>query len=83
MIYNFKAAGAARRNLNAAYLVSSFVFLDEIDVSHNVIYVDQPDLALPRDMYLDTESYADYITAYKTFMLDTATVMARFVKSDF
>ena len=64
-------------------MVSSFVFLDEVDVSHNVIYVDQPDLALPRDMYLDTESYADYITAYKTFMLDTATVMARFVKMIF
>jgi len=73
----FKAAGASRRYLNAAWLISSFVFLDEIDVSHNVIYVDQPDLALPRTMYLDTESYADYIAAYKTFMLETAMVMAR------
>ena len=75
----FKAAGASRRYLNAAWLISSFVFLDEIDVSHNVIYVDQPDLALPRTMYLDTESYADYIAAYKTFMLETAMVMARYV----
>ena len=48
-------------------------------MSHNVIYVDQPDLALPRTMYLDTESYADYIAAYKTFMLETAMVMARYV----
>ena len=75
----FQAAGASRRYLNAAWLISSFVFLDEIDVSHNVIYVDQPDLALPRTMYLDTESYADYIAAYKTFMLETAMVMARYV----
>ena len=75
----FKAAGASRRYLNAAWLISSFVFLDEVDVSHNVIYVDQPDLALPRTMYLDTESYADYIAAYKTFMLETAMVMARYV----
>ena len=74
---NFQAAGASRRYLNAGWLVSSFVFLDEIDVSHNVLYVDQPDLALPRQFYLDTESYADYITAYKTFMHETAVVMAR------
>merc|ERR1712241_1508847 len=72
-----KAAGASRRYLNAGWLVSSFVFLDEVDVSHNVLYLDQPDLALPRQFYLDTESYADYITAYKTFMHETAVVMAR------
>ena len=28
-------------------------------------------------MYLDPESYADYITAYKTFMFDVAKVVAR------
>ena len=34
-----RSSGAARRNINEAILVSSFVYLDEIDVSHNVIYV--------------------------------------------
>ena len=30
-------------------------------------------------MYLDPDSYADYINAYKTFILDTAKIMTRFV----
>ena len=34
-----KAAGAARRYLNEAFLLSSFVYLDDYDVSKNVIYV--------------------------------------------
>ena len=41
--------------------------------------IDQPSLALPRAMYLDTEKYADFIATYKTFMLDTAIVMTRYV----
>ena len=28
-------------------------------------------------MYLDLDSYADYIAAYKTYMVDTARVMVR------
>ena len=28
-------------------------------------------------MYLDTESYAEYITAYKTFMFEVARVLVR------
>ena len=28
-------------------------------------------------MYLDTESYAEYITAYKTFMFEVALVLVR------
>ena len=39
--------------------------------------VDQPDLGLPLSMYLDLDSYADYIAAYKTYMVDTARVMVR------
>ena len=39
--------------------------------------VDQPDLGLPLSMYLDLDSYADYIAAYKTYMVDTARVMSR------
>ena len=39
--------------------------------------MDQPDLGLPLSMYLDLDSYADYIAAYKTYMVDTARVMVR------
>lgn len=34
-------------------------------------------MALPREMYLKPDEYADFITAYKTFMLKTAKVMTR------
>ena len=47
-----------------------WVYLDDQDTAKNVIYVDQPELGLPLSMYLDVESYEDYITAYKTFMFD-------------
>ena len=39
--------------------------------------MDQPDLGLPMSMYLDLDSYADYIAACKTFMVDTAKVVVR------
>ena len=32
-------------------------------------------------MYLDTESYADYITAYKTFMVESAKVFVKEMSS--
>jgi hypothetical protein len=32
---------------------------------------------MPLLMYLDLESYADYIAAYKTFMIECAIVMVR------
>ena len=39
--------------------------------------VDQPSLGLAHSMYLDPESYSDYITAYKTFMFEVARVVVR------
>ena len=54
-----------------------WVYLDDQDTSKNVIYVDQPELGLPLSMYLDVESYESYITAYKTYMVDIAKVVAR------
>ena len=81
--------------LNANYIVSTWVYLDDLDTSKNVLYVrvlfsfkyglfsclwvqvDQPELGLPLSMYLDTESYAEYITAYKTFMFELAKVLVR------
>jgi len=67
----------ARIALNANYILSSWVYLDDLDTSKNVLYVDQPELGLPLSMYLDTESYAEYITAYKTFMFEVALVLVR------
>lgn len=86
------------RNLNENLLLSTWVYLDEQDTSHNVIYVgllllwlillivcilqlDQPELGLPHSMYLDLDSYADYITAYKTFMFDVAKIVAGALES--
>lgn len=43
----------------------------------HLVQVDQPSLGLAHSMYLDPESYSDYITAYKTFMFDVAKVVAR------
>lgn len=75
--FNFEnATGFARNLLNEAQIISTFVYLDEIDVTHNVIYIDQPSLALPRDMYIE-DSYAEFVKTYKKYITDTATVMIR------
>lgn len=75
------AAASMARNLNENLLLSTWVYLDEQDTSHNVIYLDQPELGLPHSMYLDLDSYADYITAYKTFMFDVAKIVAGALES--
>jgi len=71
------AVGQQRRYLNQNPLLSIWVYLDDFETSQNVIYIDQPDLGLPMSMYLDVESYADYIAAYKNFMVSAAAVFAR------
>merc|ERR1711892_8313 len=71
------AVGKGRRYLGESLLLDTWVYLDDLDTEQNVIYVDQPGLGLPLSMYLDLESYADYIAAYKTYMVDTAKVMVR------
>ena len=63
--------------LSTIFPLSLWVYLDDFNTEHNIIYLDQPDLGLPMSMYLDLDSYADYITAYKTFMVDTARVVVR------
>jgi len=69
--------GQIRNSQGLNVLLSIFVYLDDFNTEHNIIYVDQPDLGLPMSMYLDLDSYADYIAAYKTYMVDTARVMVR------
>ena len=39
--------------------------------------IDQPSLALPRDMYIQ-DSYAEFVKTYKKYITDTATVMIRY-----
>lgn len=75
------AVGSGRRYLDQSWLLSVWVYLDDFNTEHNIIYVDQPDLGLPQSMYLDTESYADYITAYKTFMVESAKVFVKEMSS--
>jgi len=71
------ATGKSRRYLNLNLLLSLWVYLDDLNTEKNVIYIDQPDLGLPLSMYLDEESYAEYISAYKTFIIETAKVLVR------
>jgi len=71
------ALGNGRRFLGEDLLLSVWVYLDDLNTEQNVIYVDQPELALPLSMYMDLDSYADYIAAYKTFMVETAKVFVR------
>jgi len=72
-----KALGLSRNRLGLNVGLGLWVYLDDFNTEHNIIYLDQPDLGLPMSMYLDLDSYADYITAYKTFMVDTARVVVR------
>ena len=46
-------------------------------IMNDVVKIDQPDLGLPLSMYLDLDSYASYISAYKTFMVELAKVIVR------
>jgi len=71
------ALGGARREFGVNWLLSTSVYLDDLNTNQNVIYVDQPDLGLPLSMYLEESSYTDYIAAYKQFMVDIALVVVR------
>merc|ERR1711962_484247 len=71
------ALGGARREFGVNWLLSTSVYLDDLNTNQNVIYVDQPDLGLPLSMYLDEASYTDYIAAYKQFIVDIALVVVR------
>ena len=39
------------------------------------VQIDQPELGLPLSMYMDEESYADYISAYKLYMADISKIL--------
>jgi len=71
------AMGGVRNMQGLNLLLRIYVSLDNFNTDHNVIYVDQPSLGLPQSMYLDLDSYASYIAAYKAFMVDTARVLVR------
>jgi len=72
-----KVIGGARRYMNEAWGVNLYVYMDDHNTERNIISLDQPSLGLPHSMYLDLDSYATYITAYKTYIFDTAKIMVR------
>jgi len=72
-----RLVGVSRRYMGEDLLMSLWVYLDDLDTENNVIYIDQPDLGLPLSMYLDLDSYASYISAYKTFMVEVSKVIVR------
>ena len=39
--------------------------------------IDQPSFGLPREFYEDPATYAEYVDAYKTYIVDVARVMSR------
>ena len=57
-------------------IVSTTVFIDQQNTDRNVIYVDQPGLILSRDVYLNEDDFPDYVTAYKTFIVDAVSLIA-------
>ncbi len=57
-------------------IVSTTVFIDQQNTDRNVIYVDQPGLILSRDVYLNEADFPDYVTAYKTFIVDAVSLIA-------
>ena len=72
-----EVAGKSLRRFGVDSLLSAYPSLDTFDTSRYVLSVDQPSLALPRDFYMDQETYADYIEAYKTYIVDVARVFVR------
>eukprot|EP00094_Tigriopus_californicus_P009374 TCALIF_09039-PA protein Name:"Similar to ECE1 Endothelin-converting enzyme 1 (Bos taurus)" AED:0.18 eAED:0.18 QI:17/0/0/0.68/0.73/0.75/16/0/656 len=76
-----KVAGDNLRTWLSSTLISVYAYLDSFDTSRNVLYIDQTSLALPRDFYIDQDTYADYISAYKNYIVDIARVMTREIGS--
>ncbi len=52
------------------------MFIDQKNTGRNIIYVDQPGLILAQDVYLNEGDFADYVDAYKTFIVDAVTEIA-------
>jgi len=75
--FNLAAVLGEAKKYGFDWLISLWVYMDDLNTEQNVIYIDQPSLGLPLSMYLDEASYADYIAAYKKFMLEVATVYVR------
>ena len=42
-----------------------------------ILKLDQPSFALPRAMYVNPESFAVYVAAYKEYIVDVARVISR------
>ena len=60
-----------------------WVYFDGFHTEHNIVSVDQPTLGLPLSMYLDQDSYADYIAGYKTFMVSSTSLISTATSATF
>jgi len=69
--------GESGRLYQTADLLSVYPYLDNFDTSRNILYVDQTSLGLARSMLVAPDDYADYVTAYKNYIIDVARVISR------
>merc|ERR1712168_1396470 len=74
--------GMIKRNPGLDLIFSMWVYMDDLDTSKNVVYVDQPDLGLPQSMYLDEDSYTKYIEAYKQYIFDIALLLRDYFETE-
>lgn len=72
----------ARRQLGADYLVSVWVFADQKSTDETAIYVDQSSLGMSRSVLTAPQNYEERITAYKTYMASTASIIATSLGQD-
>lgn len=69
----------ARKMLSSAYLLSVWVFADQKDTDTTALYIDQTSLGLPRSMLINPSNYEERINAYKIYMAETASIMAKYL----
>nr|XP_045607811.1 neprilysin-1-like [Procambarus clarkii] len=66
----------SKRQLNADYLINVWVYADEKNTDVTAIYIDQTSLGMPRSVLTTPLNYETRITAYKTYMATTASIIA-------
>lgn len=80
----FKASevlGMLRGDYGSGVVMSAMVDNDRHDSSVNVIYIDQPSLVLPRQMYVDPANFKTFLDGYKAFVTGLAKVLIREAKT--
>lgn len=62
--------------VGSSALVDVWVFADEKDTFSTTLYIDQTSLGLPRSVLVNPDDYQERIAAYKTYISDTANILA-------